>query len=164
MDVKAPQADDKAPAKLKVKVTDLTSVNRVMPVYPPEAKADHVTGEVLLAATIGKDGTVEHLKVTQSVRADVDASAMDAVVNGPISPTSSMATRLKWRPPSPSSIHWAINPHACQRGQGSVPHRAGSPLGTPFRWRKDGWPRTSTGCANGVRPTACGPSLASHGT
>jgi len=79
MDVKAPQADDKAPAKLKVKVTDLTSVNRVMPVYPPEAKADHVTGEVLLAATIGKDGTVEHLKLTQSVRADVDASAMDAV-------------------------------------------------------------------------------------
>jgi TonB family protein len=50
-----------------------------MPVYPPEAKADHVTGEVLLAATIGKDGTVEHLKLTQSVRADVDASAMDAV-------------------------------------------------------------------------------------
>jgi len=79
MDVKTPPSDDAKPAKLKVKVGDLTSVNRVMPVYPPDAKADHVTGSVLLSATIGKDGTVQHLKVTQSVRADVDKSAMDAV-------------------------------------------------------------------------------------
>jgi TonB family protein len=79
MDVKAPASDDAKPAKLKVKVGDLTIVNRVMPAYPPDAKADHVTGSVLLSATIGKDGTVQHLKLTQSVRADVDQSAMDAV-------------------------------------------------------------------------------------
>lgn len=79
MDVKAPASDDAKPTKLKVKVADLTIVNRVMPVYPPDAKKDHVTGEVLLSATIGKDGTVQHLKLTKSVRADVDASAMDAV-------------------------------------------------------------------------------------
>jgi len=79
MDVKAPQADDAATAKLKVKVGDLTIASKVMPVYPPEAKQDHVSGSVLLSATIGKDGTVEHLKVTKSVRDDLDKSAMDAV-------------------------------------------------------------------------------------
>lgn len=62
-----------------VKVTDLTIVNKVQPVYPPQAKKDHVMGKVALDATIGKDGSVEDIKVVKSVRHDLDQSAMDAV-------------------------------------------------------------------------------------
>jgi TonB family protein len=79
MEVKTPAGEDAAPAKLKVKVVDLTIVNKVTPVYPPDAKRDHVSGAVVLSATIGKDGTVGNVKVVQSVRDDVDSSAMDAV-------------------------------------------------------------------------------------
>jgi len=79
MEVKTPTREDAAPAKLKVKVVDLTIVNKVTPVYPPDAKRDRVSGAVVLSATIGKDGTVGNVKVVQSVRDDVDSSAMDAV-------------------------------------------------------------------------------------
>ena len=38
-------------------------VNRVRPDYPYAAKVAHVQGEVVLAAVIGKDGTIENLRV-----------------------------------------------------------------------------------------------------
>jgi TonB family protein len=57
----------------------MTPVDKVTPVYPIAAKNDRLTGSVVLAATIGKDGTVERLKITKSLRADCDKSALDAV-------------------------------------------------------------------------------------
>jgi TonB family protein len=62
-----------------VKVDALEAIKRVPPVYPVEAKRDRITGSVILAAIIGKDGTVENLKVTKSLRPDCDKSALDAV-------------------------------------------------------------------------------------
>lgn len=62
-----------------VKVTDLTILNKVPPVYPPQAKKDHVMGKVVLDAIIGKDGSMENIKVVKSVREDLDQSAIDAV-------------------------------------------------------------------------------------
>jgi TonB family protein len=51
------------------------------PVYPAKAKADNdtVNGPVVLHAIISKEGVVERLEVKQSLRADYDASALDAV-------------------------------------------------------------------------------------
>lgn len=62
-----------------VKVTDLTIVSKVPPVYPPQAKKDHVSGKVVLDAIIGKDGSMENIKVVKSVREDLDQRAIDAV-------------------------------------------------------------------------------------
>ena len=64
MDVKAPSSDGpRSPASVHVKADDLTVVSKVQPVYPSQAKKDKITGTVMLAATIGKDGTVENLEV-----------------------------------------------------------------------------------------------------
>ena len=51
------------------------------PVYPSKAKAENdvLNGPVVLQAIINKEGLVEKLVVKQSLRADYDASALDAV-------------------------------------------------------------------------------------
>ena len=56
-------------------------LSKVPPVYPVKAKADKDTldGAVVLAAVIGKDGSVESLQVVRSLRQDYDESAIDAV-------------------------------------------------------------------------------------
>src|ERR1039457_1724144 len=51
---------------------------KVMPVYPPEAKAQGIEGTVVLQATIDKDGTVASLMVLSGDPMLVTA-AMDAV-------------------------------------------------------------------------------------
>src|SRR6185503_6267751 len=38
-------------------------INQVKPIYPPIAKQAHISGTVLLSATISKNGTIENLKV-----------------------------------------------------------------------------------------------------
>ncbi|HEY2858880.1 MAG TPA: energy transducer TonB [Terracidiphilus sp.] len=48
------------------------------PKYPPVAKANHVTGTVVLQGIIGKDGHVKNLKVV-SGHADLQMAAIDAV-------------------------------------------------------------------------------------
>ena len=51
------------------------------PEYPAEAKAnkDTLNGPVVLHAIISKEGLVKELSVKQSLRADYDQSALDAV-------------------------------------------------------------------------------------
>ena len=53
------------PQKLRVsaKVAEGLKLHDVTPVYPPEARMNHIEGEVLLEATIGKDGLIHALKV-----------------------------------------------------------------------------------------------------
>ena len=53
-------------------------LTRVEPVYPPIARAAHVSGAVVLHATIGKDGMVERLEVVSGPEM-LRASAMEAV-------------------------------------------------------------------------------------
>ena len=38
-------------------------IRRVQPAYPPIARTAHVQGSVVLAALIGKDGTIENLRL-----------------------------------------------------------------------------------------------------
>jgi len=56
-------------------------VSQKMPVYPAEAKAnkDTLNGPVVLSAVIDEEGVPVKLSVKQSLRADYDQSALDAV-------------------------------------------------------------------------------------
>lgn len=51
----------------------------VKPVYPENLQAAGIAGVVILAATIGTDGTVTTIDVVKSVHPELDAAAIDAV-------------------------------------------------------------------------------------
>jgi TonB family protein len=55
-----------------------TVVYQKHPVYPAEAKANHISGAVVMAATISKAGTVKQLEVVSGPE-ELRASALDAV-------------------------------------------------------------------------------------
>jgi protein TonB len=60
-------------------VTQGMVLHRVQPVYPPLARAARVQGSVVLAAIIGKDGTIQNLHVLSSSSPLLVQSALDAV-------------------------------------------------------------------------------------
>jgi TonB family protein len=64
------------PVKLRVSaaVAEGFKVHDVTPVYPPEARMNHVQGEVLLQATIGTDGLIHDLKVIEGHPVLVEAA------------------------------------------------------------------------------------------
>lgn len=75
--------DVNAPPQKKVKrvaVADkmLTLTHKVDPVYPEEAKKEGLSGEVVLALHISKDGTVENIRVVKGPQV-FQHSALDAV-------------------------------------------------------------------------------------
>jgi TonB family protein len=78
MDVNAPPSQKPAPTSVHVKADSLTLVNKVQPVYPVQAKKDKVTGSVVLAVNIGKDGVVKNLRVVSGPSA-LQRAALDAV-------------------------------------------------------------------------------------
>ena len=51
----------------------------VNPIYPEEAKANNITGMVILEAIIATDGTVTDLKVLRSAHPLLDDAASEAV-------------------------------------------------------------------------------------
>jgi TonB family protein len=53
-------------------------LTRVVPVYPPEAKADGISGTVVLHAIIGTDGTIQNLTVISGTPV-LATAAVDAV-------------------------------------------------------------------------------------
>lgn len=65
------------PKHIDVKM--LKIVHMVTPKYPVQAKTDRLSGVVLLNTIVGKDGSVEHIDVKQSLRDDCDQAAIDAV-------------------------------------------------------------------------------------
>ena len=86
MDVTENSTQKPTPASVNVKADSLVVVSKVQPVYPEEAKKDKVTGSVVLAATIGKDGTVEKLRVVSGPSA-LQRAAIDAVKQWRYQPT-----------------------------------------------------------------------------
>ena len=74
---------DKTPKALSVSPSVMAAniVSQKMPVYPAEAKAnkDTLNGPVVLSAVINEEGVPVKLFVKQSLRADYDQSAIDAV-------------------------------------------------------------------------------------
>jgi TonB family protein len=70
-----------SPARLKVKGSVLAGqiVSHKNPVYPAQARADGISGAVILSVTINKDGEPINVLVKKSVRDDLDESAVTAV-------------------------------------------------------------------------------------
>ncbi len=64
------------PLKLRVSqgVMEGNIVHRVEPVYPPEARRNHIQGTVLLQATIGKDGRIHDVKAISGPPELIEAS------------------------------------------------------------------------------------------
>ena len=70
-----------APKVVRISEVSLGSpIVQPKPNYPPIAKQAHVQGDVILAATIGKDGTIQNLRVVSGNGMLVN-SALDAVRN-----------------------------------------------------------------------------------
>ena len=59
----------------------------VRPVYKPEWIAARLEGEILMQATIGKDGKVRSVDVMSPVNADLEDSALNAVTQWQFTPT-----------------------------------------------------------------------------
>jgi protein TonB len=78
----APVAVPKVATPQKVRVSQGVSegllLHKVTPTYPPLAKQARIQGAVLLQATIGKDGSIQNLRV-QSGHPMLTQSAIDAV-------------------------------------------------------------------------------------
>ncbi|MGD0830183.1 MAG: energy transducer TonB [Terracidiphilus sp.] len=60
-------------------VTSGMAIRKQAPIYPDEARSNHISGTVLLMATIGRDGTIHDLSVVLSPSALLSQSAMQAV-------------------------------------------------------------------------------------
>jgi TonB family protein len=73
------QADSSPRLKVKPEILAGMIVSRLNPIYPPQARAEKVTGAVVLALTINKEGEPTNIQVKKSVRADMDESAVTAV-------------------------------------------------------------------------------------
>jgi TonB family protein len=72
----------------KSSTTPVHIIHRVAPVYPAEAKAnkDTIDGACILAVSVNEDGVPTDISVAQSLRADYDKSAIDAVRQWRFSP------------------------------------------------------------------------------
>lgn len=54
-------------------------LSKIQPVYPLEAKQDHISGSVVLHAIIGKDGAIEDLEVISAPSESLAEASIDAV-------------------------------------------------------------------------------------
>lgn len=72
------QQPPKAPAHVSQGVMNGLLLDKILPVYPPIAKAAGAQGTVVLQATISKSGTIENLRVV-SGSALLEQAAIDAV-------------------------------------------------------------------------------------
>jgi TonB family protein len=67
------------PAETAADLAGLVPLRKVDPKYPPELRAGHVDGEVILYAIIRKDGSVDSIQLVHSVDPILDANAMEAL-------------------------------------------------------------------------------------
>ncbi len=68
----------KGPARVSSGVVAGLAISQTKPVYPPIAKAAHVSGAVVLHALISKSGTIENLTVISGPEM-LRSSALEAV-------------------------------------------------------------------------------------
>jgi TonB family protein len=73
-----PPPNPGGPVRVSAAVMAGAAVSQVPPIYPPDAKANHVQGTVVLSAVISTMGDVEELRVV-SGPAELQASALNAV-------------------------------------------------------------------------------------
>jgi protein TonB len=76
-----PPAPYEAPAPVRIggQIRVPALVHRVEPIYPDIAAAAHITGLVILEATVGRDGCVESVRVLRASHALLDEAAVAAL-------------------------------------------------------------------------------------
>ena len=81
MDVETQASGTEAPKSINVKITDMKILKKVQPVFPPgeKAKKKPIYRKVALDVIVGKDGSVENIKVEDGKGNDFEQSAIDAV-------------------------------------------------------------------------------------
>lgn len=75
-----------APVRVGGKIKQPMKIKDVKPVYPDMAQSAHVTGTVIVEATIGEDGKVVDAKILRSIPM-LDKAALDAVRQWEYTPT-----------------------------------------------------------------------------
>jgi TonB family protein len=72
----APETGSEPPQKLRVSqgVMESNILHRVEPAYPPEARRNHIQGNVVLRVIIGRDGRVHDVKAVSGPRELIEAS------------------------------------------------------------------------------------------
>lgn len=75
-----------APVRVGGKIKQPMKIKDVKPVYPDMAQSAHVTGTVIVEATIGEDGKVIDAKILRSIPM-LDKAALDAVRQWEYTPT-----------------------------------------------------------------------------
>jgi len=85
VDVVKPKVE--GPQRISSGVQAAKLIKKPQPVYPPIAKSARIQGTVVLQAYIGKDGTIQNLKMVSSASPLLVQSAMDAVKQWVYQPT-----------------------------------------------------------------------------
>jgi TonB family protein len=70
---------DGPPLKPKGQLSGPVPLQKMDPKYPPELIKQHVEGQVILYAIIGKDGAVRNIQLVHSVEPELDKDAMEAL-------------------------------------------------------------------------------------
>jgi len=70
---------DGPPLRPKGQLSGPVPVEKMDPKYPPELIKQHVEGQVILYAIIGKDGAVRNIQLVRSVEPELDKNAMEAL-------------------------------------------------------------------------------------
>jgi protein TonB len=86
VDVVKPKAPE-GPQRVSSGVQAAKLIKKPLPVYPPIAKSARIQGAVVLQATIGKDGTIQNLKMISAASPLLIQPAMDAVKQWVYQPT-----------------------------------------------------------------------------
>ncbi len=81
--------EERSGGNMRLDAADLAGpvpLKKVDPKYPPEMRASHVDGEVILYAIIRKDGSVDSIQLVRSIDPQLDANAMEALAQWKFSP------------------------------------------------------------------------------
>jgi protein TonB len=81
-----PAPEPRAPVRVGGQITTPALLKRVEPTYPDIAANAHLTGLVILEATVGTDGCVDTVKVLRSAHPFLDRASIDALRQWQYSP------------------------------------------------------------------------------
>jgi TonB family protein len=112
-----------APAPRMVRISGAVAagniLTKVQPVYPPDAKAQGISGSVVLHAVIGKDGTVQELTAVTGNEL-LRSAALDAVRQWTYKPLSLNG--------NPVAVDTTVTINFNLAGQTSTPLTSGAPV------------------------------------
>jgi TonB family protein len=79
---------DGPPVRPKGQLSGPVPLEKVDPKYPPQMIKEHVEGQVILYAIIGKDGVVRNIQLVHSVEPELDKNAMEALAHWKFRPAT----------------------------------------------------------------------------